>query len=83
MDWHQKILRAHCSSPGTLDLESFPPILGVQSEWVDITRFGSAESLSYWLNSSKRLRLLKELKPLVDSWDVRQLNSNFAGWFPS
>ncbi len=83
MDWHQKILRAHRSFPGALDLESFPPGSGVQSEWVDIARFGSAESLSHWLNSPKRLRLLKELKPLVDSWDVRQLNSNFAGWFPS
>lgn len=79
--WRERMLEAMSAHRGFLGVDCFEPQPGVQEEWVHIVRFDSAASLEDWMGSGVRVRLLRDLGPLVESYTVRPLASGLGGWF--
>ncbi len=70
---------ARCS--GFLGTEVFPPVPGLQDEWVVVVRFDSAEHLKSWLESEPRRRLNAQAAQLWDEARVESFGGGFPGWF--
>jgi antibiotic biosynthesis monooxygenase (ABM) superfamily enzyme len=77
--WQNRIDAEQARFPGFLGNEVFPPVPGLQDEWVVLVRFDSPEHLQNWLLSDVRKRLIDE-RP----WDeahVETFSGAFPGWF--
>ncbi|AFY61553.1 antibiotic biosynthesis monooxygenase [Synechococcus sp. PCC 6312] len=81
--WHEKATVVHRQFSGFVSFDCFPPHYDTEHEWVDVVQFDSPDHLNAWLASPQRQKLLKELEPLVESFEVRPVVSSFAGWFPA
>ncbi len=82
--WQQKIGAAAAEFPGFLEQSVIPPTPPVQSDWVIVQRFASAETASAWLRSDRRTRLLNEAQPLlVGRDDVHLVRDNSGGVRPA
>ncbi|MDS3860824.1 antibiotic biosynthesis monooxygenase [Thermosynechococcaceae cyanobacterium BACA0444] len=81
--WHEKATMVHRQFSGFVSFDCFPPHYDTDHEWVDVVQFDSPDHLNAWLASPQRQKLLKELEPLVESFEVRPVVSSFAGWFPA
>lgn len=79
--WQKRINAEAARFPGFLGNEVFPPIPGMQEEWVVVVRFDSAEHLQGWLVSDVRKRLLDEAARLWDESRVESFSGAFPGWF--
>ena len=79
--WQNRIDAEAARFPGFLGNEIFPPIAGVQEEWVVVIRFDSAQHLQGWLSSDVRRRLLDEAARLWDEARVESFSGAFPGWF--
>jgi antibiotic biosynthesis monooxygenase (ABM) superfamily enzyme len=79
--WQNRIDAEAARFPGFLGNEIFPPIAGVQDEWVVVVRFDSAQHLQGWLSSGVRKRLVDEAARLWDKARVESFSGAFPGWF--
>ena len=58
--WQERINAETARFPGFLENEVFPPVPGLQDEWIVLVRFDTPEHLRSWLSSDVRKRLLDE-----------------------
>ena len=79
--WEDTINAAASGFPGFQDVEVFPPVAGVQDEWVVVVRFDSPEHLEGWRLSDVRRRLVDDAARLWEEATVEKINSGFPGWF--
>lgn len=79
--WQSRIDAEAARFPGFLGNEVFPPIAGMQEDWVVVVRFDSAEHLQGWLSSDVRKRLVDEAARLWDEARVESFSGAFPGWF--
>jgi len=79
---HAALHEAMKSAPGFEALESFPPVPGIQNEWVDIARFRDSAALERWMESVARRDLVADLAPCVENASVRKVARGFDAWFP-
>jgi antibiotic biosynthesis monooxygenase (ABM) superfamily enzyme len=81
LQWQHKALKAQEKYPGFMGAELFEPVEGVEDRWVVIFRFDTRDHLDQWLESDVRKRLLDEGSDYFASYDVREIDSAFSGWF--
>ena len=79
---HEEIHGALRGAAGFEALESYPPVPGVQEEWVDIVRFRDTASLEAWMVSGERKARLSAMAPLMENASVRKIAPGFDAWFP-
>jgi len=79
--WQSRIDAEAARFPGFVGNEVFPPIAGMQDDWVVVVRFDSAEHLQGWLVSDTRKRLNDEAGRLWDEARVESFSGAFPGWF--
>jgi hypothetical protein len=79
--WQHKIDAEATRFPGFLGNEVFPPVPGLQGEWVVLVRFDSPENLQRWLLSDVRKRLIDESARLWNEAHVETFSGAFPGWF--
>jgi antibiotic biosynthesis monooxygenase (ABM) superfamily enzyme len=79
--WQHRIDVEAARFPGFLGNEVFPPLPGLQDEWVVLVRFDSPEHLQNWLLSDVRKRLIDESARLWDEAHVVTFSGAFPGWF--
>jgi len=82
-EWEDRINTAASRFPGFEGVEVFPPVAGVQDEWVVVVRFDSPEHLEQWRLSDVRRRMVDEASRLWEEATVEKINSGFPGWFAS
>jgi len=80
--WQAGITAAASRFPGYLGGERFPPVPGVQDEWVYMLRFATSAQLDGWLNSGQRQRWRDKAAPLLDHVDIQRVAAGLGGWFP-
>jgi antibiotic biosynthesis monooxygenase (ABM) superfamily enzyme len=79
--WQDTIDREAARFPGFMGNEVFPPVPGLQDEWVVVVRFDSTDNLRRWLGSDVRRRLNEEAKRLWHEARVESFSGGFPGWF--
>ena len=79
--WQGTIDKECARFPGFMGNEVFPPVPGVQDEWVVVVRFDSAANLQGWLESDVRRRLIDEAARLWHEARVESFGGGFPGWF--
>lgn len=80
--WQAGITAAASRFPGYLGGERFPPVPGVQDEWVYMLRFATPAQLDGWLNSGERRRWRDKAEPLLEHVDIQRIAAGLGGWFP-
>jgi len=80
-EWQITIDHEAARFPGFLGNEAFPPVPGLQEEWVVVVRFDSAKHLQDWLESEPRHRLVQQAAQLWDEARVESFGGGFPGWF--
>ncbi|MDG1462891.1 MAG: antibiotic biosynthesis monooxygenase [Gammaproteobacteria bacterium] len=80
--WQAGITTAASRFPGYLGGERFPPVPGVQDEWVYMLRFATVSQLDAWLNSDERSRWRDKAEPLLENVDIQRIAAGLGGWFP-
>jgi uncharacterized protein len=75
--WQQRIDAEAARFPGFLSNEVFPPVPGLQNEWVVLVRFDSPERLQNWLLSDVRKLLIDEAARLWERSSCRELQRGF------
>jgi antibiotic biosynthesis monooxygenase (ABM) superfamily enzyme len=80
-EWQTAIDREAARFPGFRGNEVFPPVPGLQEEWVVVVRFDSTENLRRWLESDVRKRLNGEAARLWHEARVESFTGGFPGWF--
>lgn len=78
---HADLQLAMRNFPGLEAVETFPPVPGVQKEWVDIARFRDVKSLEAWLASDIRAEKVEALSRTVSKVDIRRIRAGFGEWF--
>jgi len=82
--WQQDIGEAAAQFPGFIEQTIMPPSPPAQTDWVILQRFLSADKAAAWLNSPRRLELLKPVLPiLVGCDDINIVADGAAGVQPS
>lgn len=79
--WQTTIDQETARFPGFLGNEVFPPVPGLQEEWVVVVRFDSTTHLQTWLESEPRRRLNEQAARLWDEARVESFGGGFPGWF--
>ena len=79
--WQHRIDAEAARFPGFLGNEVFPPVPGLQDEWVVLVRFDSPEHLQGWLVSDVRKLLVEEAARLWDEARIASFSGAFPGWF--
>jgi antibiotic biosynthesis monooxygenase (ABM) superfamily enzyme len=79
--WQERINAETARFPGFLENEVFPPVPGLQDEWIVLVRFDTPEHLRSWLSSDVRKRLLDEAARLWHEAHVEPFSGAFPGWF--
>ncbi|RPH58252.1 MAG: antibiotic biosynthesis monooxygenase, partial [Acidobacteria bacterium] len=79
--WQQRIDAEAARFPGFLSNEVFPPVPGLQDEWVVLARFDSPEHLQGWLVSDVRKLLVEEAARLWQEARIASFSGAFPGWF--
>jgi antibiotic biosynthesis monooxygenase (ABM) superfamily enzyme len=80
-EWQTAIDRAAATFPGFMGNEVFPPVPGLQEEWVVVVRFDSTANLRRWLESDVRRRLNEQAHRLWHEARVESFSGGFLGWF--
>ncbi len=68
---------------GFLGSDLFPPVEGVQDEYVIVATFASRPDLDRWLQSDTRREWLDELELLIEGDRTLNVVGGFGGWFPA
>lgn len=80
-EWQSAIDKEAARFPGFMGNEVFPPVPGLQEEWVVVVRFDTPANLHGWLASDVRRRLNKEAARLWHEARVESFGGGFPGWF--
>ena len=80
-EWQTTIDKEAAGFPGFVGNEVFPPVPGLQDEWVVVVRFDSPPNLQRWLESDVRRRLNAEAARLWHEARVESFGGGFPGWF--
>lgn len=80
-EWQGTIDKEAARFPGFMGNEVFPPVPGLQDEWVVVVRFDSPANLQKWLASDVRRRLNDEAARLWHEARVESFGGGFPGWF--
>jgi antibiotic biosynthesis monooxygenase (ABM) superfamily enzyme len=80
-EWQSTIDQEAARFPGFMGNEVFPPVPGLQDEWVVVVRFDSSANLQKWLASDVRRRLNDEAARLWHEARVESFGGGFPGWF--
>lgn len=80
-EWLRRIIGTARSYPGHLGID----VMRGQSEglqlFTSVLRFASTEQLQTWLDSSDRMRLVEEAKPMLADGDQLEINNDREFWF--
>jgi uncharacterized protein len=67
--WQRRTSDVVASFPGFVDHQVIPPDPPQQVDWVILQKFATGEQAQAWLRSPQRLRLLKDVQPLLVGHD--------------
>jgi uncharacterized protein len=67
--WQRRTSDVVASFPGFVDHQVIPPDPPQQVDWVILQKFTTGEQAQAWLRSPQRLRLLKDVQPLLVGHD--------------
>ena len=82
--WQQVIGEAAAEFSGFIEQTIMPPSPPAQIDWVILQRFFSADKAAAWLNSPRRLELLKPVLPIVIGCDdINLVPDGAAGALPA
>lgn len=79
--WHQTIVKVQRDMGLLVKEELYPPVPGLNPEWVTILSFKDRQSVDRWLNCPEREKLLEDLKPLVNDYTIEHIGTGLEGWF--
>jgi uncharacterized protein len=79
--WEPKMAAAQASAKGFQGYRFEPPTPGVQDSWLAILRFDSEASLQAWMDSPRRLALVKEAEAFTEEFHTRIVRTGFDQWF--
>lgn len=80
-EWQNTIDTEAARFPGFMGNEVFPPVPGLQAEWVVVVRFDAPANLQGWLESDARRRLVDQAARLWHEARVESFGGGFPGWF--
>jgi antibiotic biosynthesis monooxygenase (ABM) superfamily enzyme len=80
-EWQNTIDKEAARFPGFMGNEVFPPVPGLQEEWVVVVRFDTPANLQGWLASDVRRRLNDQAARLWHEARVESFGGGFPGWF--
>ncbi len=83
MDWVLKIQKIESSFLGYKSIYLESPSLHNNGAWITVVSFDSEENLDNWLNSDRRLEILKESENFVEHYENHRLKNPFSVWFPT
>lgn len=81
--WLAKIHEAEAKLSGFRGMYVQAPAEKQGRYWLTFLQFDTVENLDTWLMSDERQALLKELPPLIKSFETHRVISPYAGWFGS
>ena len=81
-EWEDRINAAASRFPGFEGVEVFPPVKGVQDEWVVVVRFDSPEHLEQWRLSDVRRRMVDDASRLWEEASIEKI-TNALGYQPT
>lgn len=81
--WLAKIHQAEAKVPGFAGMYVQTPVENQGRYWITFLQFDTSEHLDQWLESPERKEILKELDPLIKSFESHRIISPYAGWFGS
>lgn len=81
LEWQRGAVRAAEVFPGYRGTEVFAPTAGRGEEWVVLIHFQDEESLTRWIDSPVRARLVEEVRAKVGDFDLKTLDGGFDPWF--
>lgn len=79
--WRIRIMEAIRTWDGFLGSESFDTLDTDHPEFVVVLRFDTRAHLDRWLHSPERAKLIGEVRPYIDSLELRRIGTGFEGWF--
>lgn len=79
--WHQNIVKVQRDLGLLINEELYPPVPGLNPEWVTILSFKDRDSVDRWLSCPEREKLLEDLKPLVNDFTIEHIGTGLEGWF--
>jgi hypothetical protein len=68
--WQAQMNEVIAGFDGFLSMEVIPPSPPVQRDWVIIQRFQRPEQLKAWLDSDERVRMVAEIRPVLEGDDA-------------
>lgn len=71
------------ASDGFLGSNVFPPVDGVQEEFVIVASFASRPDLDTWLKSDSRRAWLDDVGGFIEGRRTMNVVGGFGGWFPA
>lgn len=77
--WQKKLIKAQEKFPGFMGGELFPPVEGLQDQWVSLFRYDTRVHLAEWLESDTRAKLLREGNRYLRYYDLHTVGSPFGG----
>lgn len=80
---HDQIVHELATAEGFLRCELFEPVPGVQDDTIVFITFDNRARLDSWLASERRLGILRQMEPYIDSERTVNVVGGYAGWFAS
>lgn len=80
---YEEVARRLEASDGFLGSNIFPPVAGVQEEYVIVASFASRPDLDAWLNSDNRRAWLDDVAGFIEGSRTMNVVGGFGGWFPA
>jgi antibiotic biosynthesis monooxygenase (ABM) superfamily enzyme len=80
---HQNVVERLGAFEGFLGSDLFPPVEGVQDEYVIVASFASRHDLDRWLDSAERRAWLDRVERLIEGDRIMNVVGGFGGWFPA
>ncbi len=80
---HRDVVERMKQFEGFLRSDLFPPVEGIQDDYVIVASFASRANLDRWLTSPVRRAWLARIERLIEGDRVMNVVGGFGGWFPA
>lgn len=81
LEWQNGISAAAKAFAGYERTEVFPPVAGVQEDWVTVVHFRSNAELDVWLQSDARAEWNARFNEEFGTFDLKKFGYGFGFWF--
>lgn len=81
LKWQKEISHATSTYEGYDHTDLFPPVPGIQEEWVTVIHFKSNAHLDHWLHSETRAAFKKQFEEQFGYFELRKVATGLGFWF--